>query len=701
MRRITSGTRVRRNGSLIEFQNSGTKNKKFRHKRIKMNYRLLLVFILIPYCKISFAQGNQAARYEIDAKRIGVNPLDKDALPRSREFIRLDSTYYVGYMFEGIYKSDKSGDYLGFKNAIPSLKKAFILLQKDYGKNLTIMFNSPQEYMQSMNRYVDFLQVSNTLRECYDNIEMADSVMWVLDNVARYNFPKDHLGVNTTRAWTYHRNRFFTSAKFPFLKNSVEENEKQAFGYCYFALAKIEDNRAKNDVWFGPTQAMADRMNVYHYLALLHCYNKNYDSSEYYYQRLAESGAVSWNNYGNMKLEIGELALSHEYLDRDKYRYNQKMLKEPFYYLPMLDVFSGQTKDAMNLCKEAITNSGSTPGFGWYNIALCRSYMYDGQIDSAEYAIKKAADFKEIHIGTTLTQSQYDFTINLLKLQLDERKIALTKFENKGWWYSPAALYNIAALKIQKMLMQYILINQMAANPERNRTVYDLFCGESTTTFDEAYYLIKDFSPSYFVKKYEDYQQTDRRKNVQKYFQLFTHQMQWVDGDDTKALDGYKQMSKEVLLDTANEKLFLARLYEGLSKGNDEEGDEKNADFYANALYQEYPQLLPFSGINVKMKLNTSGVDDANTQKVIKEIKNCKIDWVNEPDGNTIISYINFIKKGDKYEATVNVKSGSDKSVVSNEKMIFKDTEGAGKELALRLFDKSGAMVFEKREAGD
>src|ERR1700712_2404204 len=132
---------------------------------MKMNKSLLLIFLLTLASKFSFSQGNPTARYEIDAKRIGVNPLDKDALPRSREFIRLDSTYYVGYMFEGMYKCDKSSDYLGFKNSIPSLKKAFLLLQKDYGKNLKGIFDSPQAYMKSMNRYIDFLQISNTLKE--------------------------------------------------------------------------------------------------------------------------------------------------------------------------------------------------------------------------------------------------------------------------------------------------------------------------------------------------------------------------------------------------------------------------------------------------------------------------------------------------------------------------------------------------------
>ncbi len=52
---------------------------------------LTYIFLGLFLCKNLSAQNN-AKRYEIDAKRMGVNYYDKDALPRSREFIRLDST---------------------------------------------------------------------------------------------------------------------------------------------------------------------------------------------------------------------------------------------------------------------------------------------------------------------------------------------------------------------------------------------------------------------------------------------------------------------------------------------------------------------------------------------------------------------------------------------------------------------------------
>lgn len=660
--------------------------------------RLLAMAVALFYTIIlgsghAWAQQNAVARYEIDAKRQGVNPTDKDALPRSREFIRLDSTYYVGYMYEGMYKFDRSSDYLGYKNAISPLHKAFVLFEQDYRQNLLGLFQSPGQYMQYMNRYVDYLQLANTLKECYDNVEMPDSVMWVLNKVDAYKFPKDHLGVHTTKAWTYHRNRFYNKQKYSFLYNSVSENEAAAFRLCYHALHQIEENSPKNDLWFGLGQAEADKLSVYHYLALLHSYNKNYDSSEYYYQVMADAGSVSWNNYATLKHEQGEFAVAKEYFERDKYKYTQKMLKEPFYYIPALEVYGGRTKNAIALCKEAIANSGSTPGFGWYNIALARSYMYDGQVDSAELALDKAEDFKEIHIGTTLTQSQYEFTINLLKLQLLDKKMALTKFLNSGWWYSLSTLYRLATMGIEKILLEYVLINQLSANPERERTVYDLFSSESTVTFDDIFYIIKDVSPAFFIKKYSTEKNSDERQNIQRYFKLTTNQLQQQLGNNDEAYTGFKNLLNEVKLDTANEKLFLARLYEGLSKTGDKEGTASTQKFYINALLERYPQLIPFSGIDMSIALNIRGLRDDKVDEVLKQIKASNINWV-KSDEAMASATLAFEKRNQDYQVTYTLISANN-LVVSNNKMIFRQADRAGRELVQRLFGKGGNLVFD------
>src|SRR6476661_3054330 len=109
-----------------------------------INYIFLLTIMTL--CKNSFSQSN-AARYEIDTKRIGVNFYDKDALPRSREFIRLDSTYYVGWYYEGMYKYDRAADYPGYKNCIEPLKKSLLLFERN-NNNLEIIL-APGNFSQA------------------------------------------------------------------------------------------------------------------------------------------------------------------------------------------------------------------------------------------------------------------------------------------------------------------------------------------------------------------------------------------------------------------------------------------------------------------------------------------------------------------------------------------------------------------------
>lgn len=659
-----------------------------------MRVAILLYFSFFT-SHFSFAQGNAAARYEIDAKRVGVRFTDKDALPRSREFIRLDSTYYVGWMYEGIYKYDRSADYLGYKNAIPALQKALRLMDKDYSTTLKNMYSSIMFFAQNVSRYQDLFAICNALQACYDNIEMPDSVMALLDKIDSYHFRRDYFGVFYHRAWTYHRNRFYTSNEHPFLGNSIEENEKKAFEWCYKGFQFIDRNKEVNDQWFGPMQAQQDKQIIYHYMALLHCYNKNYDSSEYYYQKLREGGGISYNNYANMQHEVGKFENAIEYFTIDLNKNYLRMLREPYYYLPQLNIYGGRTKDAIKMSQDIIHEVGSTPGFGWYNISLGRGYLYDGQLDSCEEALNKAANFKELHIGTTLTQSQYEFSINLLKVQLLDKKIAKEKFVNKGWWYSPKSLYNIASLKIEKMLAEYVVINEMAFNPERNRLVYDLFCAEATTTYDEAWYLLKDFSPKYFKKKYETYQQKDTRANVQRYFQLFTAKFKWEDGSKDSAREDFDHILRTTVLDTSNEKLFVGRLYEGLCKAYKDDGRKSTYSLYRNNLYETFPQLIPFSGIKMKMMLKTSGADDETTKQVIKDVKDCDIEWVNNNDEYAPVANVTFNKRGNKYEAIISVRSGMNKPIVSNERIIFSKPEAVGQEIALRLFGKGGALVFE------
>jgi hypothetical protein len=412
-----------------------------RHKKPAFHFRRYVIIIYIfSLVNLTFAQKS-AARYEIDAKRAGLDVTGKEAMPRSKEFIRLDSTYYVGYLIEGLYKYDRSSDYLGYHLAVKPLAKALNLFEKDFSLNMKNLFSSTQYFVNNNQYFSDFYSIVSTLQYCYNNLEMPDSSMALIQRVESYQFQRDFFSTGADKAWLYHRNRFYTSEKFSFLKNSIAENEKMAFACCYEQIEKIYKNKSVNDYWYGPYQSTDDLMMVYHNLAIIHNYNKNYDSTAYYQQLLMQGGRLSWNNYANDQQELGNFDIATENYAKQEYYGRNFQLSEPHYYLPTMYIYAGKTKEAINLAQTKISQSGSTPGFGWYNIALSRAYLYDGQLDSANFYLDKAANYKELHIGTTLTQSQYDFTINLLRLQLIDKKSALIKFLNKGWWYSTDLVY--------------------------------------------------------------------------------------------------------------------------------------------------------------------------------------------------------------------------------------------------------------------
>lgn len=653
---------------------------------------------MFSFSSTSFAQINEAARYEIDAKRIGVSPYDKDALPRSREFIRLDSTYYVGYMYEGIYKFDRSCDYLGYKQAIIPLTKALHLFEKDFRLKLQNIFSSINYFNDNKMLYGDFYEISYALRQCYNSIEMPDSSMALLNNIDSYHFQRDFFSVGADRAWLYHRNRFFTSEQHPFLKNSIAENEAMAFSECYKQINYIHKNKDINDYWYGPYQSQGDLLTVYHNLAILHDYNQNYDSSIYYYNVLANGNRVSWSNFANMQHEIGDFSAAAQNYQKPQFR-SKFALNESFYYMPMLFVYGAKTKDAIAASQNKILESGSTPGFGWYSIALARGYLYDGQLDSCDFYLDKASNFKELHINTTLTQSQYDFTINLLRAQLIEKKKEQIKFLNRGWWYSPGDLFDIAQLKLEKMLLEYSLVNALANNPERTKIVYNLFCSETTVSFDESMCLLKDFCAPYFKQKYQDYTQNDKRQRINKYFRLFTAEFALEDGDEAtteKICDDLFHETiptsksygdAEDMIDVQYDRLYTYRLLETLAKVS----SAKKADDCMENCWGVYPQLIPFSGFQVKMNIIFDGLqNDPVVSDIVGDMKKSKIELTT--DANAPKAKISFYKKADTYKVVINVWDRNGKKVVENGELLFKQQKGVGKELVMRLFGKGGAV---------
>ena len=629
----------------------------------------IFFFILVLFCKISFSQNN-TARYEIDAKRIGVNFYDKDALPRSREFIRLDSTYYVGWYYEGMFKFDRAADYLGYKNCIEPLKKSLFLFERNYNNHLENVFK-PGHYGFAQ---TDIVQICNALYDSYSNVEEPDSAMWLLNRIQSWNIENDFMEYNIKAAWTIHRNRFYLH-KYSFLKNSVEGNEQLALNHLYTALAGGD-------------------ANAIFYLAIIHNYLLNIDSAALYYNILKQTGGFSYNNYAHFQNTLGNFSEAIEDFENEKYAFDKRLI-ESYYFLPTLFINSGKSKEAINETNGIISVMGSTPGFGWYNIALARSYLYNGQLDSCDKAINKAAQFKEVHIGTTLGQSQYDFAVNVIKLLLAKNKIQRIKFLNTGWWYSLSDLSEIGALTGEQFLLKFALVNELAGNPEREQVIYNIFTSENVIGFDEILSMMKNISPQYFETVYKQKEQTEKRKNIVRYMQLFYGEFSYEAGNYTDSKQTFENILQNTLLDTSHEKLFVARLYESLARSYAHDDEKDKAESMQYNFFKEYPQLIPFSGFSIKMHLTTSSLKTSMEQNIIKELKDCDINFTDETGYDIPGVYINFATLKNKFEVDYQVTDATGKTIVPAQKMYFKKEDGVGKELALRLFGVGGPVEFD------
>lgn len=659
-------------------------------KQIKHIVCIVLVLLLCSIDAVaqSRAQQKEAQRYEIDAKRIGVNMEGEDALPRSREFKRIDSSYYVGWLFEGAYKYSHAADYLGYKNASVPLEHALNSIERDYKKELGTRTADLMVYYPAYKYQIDYTIIAFYLMNCYSNMEEVQKTYDLLRRVIKWNFQRDYqMDAYNYLGWNIHRNRYYTSAKYPFLKNSINENERLANASLDSGLRRININKKLNSAIFQPGYEEMEKMAVYHYKSILYSYALKIDSASYYYNLMRKSPIFPHNNYATFRAICGDFREAEsEYEQAITQDAGDKRLKEWAYYTSIIDIYKGLPKTAAELMRGMIKANGSTPGFGWYNIALARAMHYDGQIAEAERYANKAAEFKELHIGTTLSQSHYDFSVQLLKLIDKDAMLERQKFENRNWWYNPNVLMGMAQLLGEKYLQQFLIINQFAQNPERDRVIYKLFSTESTVSWDEIWYLIRDFSTRFFLERFRKESQTDDRKYIHKYFELFVAKLEMKQGNFKEARTILNSIMRDPNTDGEYEKLFIARVYQAQAECAKELKDNTDYSRWVYLMYQMYPQLLPDAGLIMKMNLHSSGtVDDA----VVERLKNCNIAWTGA-GGNVAEAYVLFSRSGKQKRIEYYVLDAHGNYIVQRQGFNYKKPEDAGIELAYRLFNIGG-----------
>lgn len=645
---------------------------------------LICIFICLPI--FGFAQSKESRRFEIDAKRVGITYTSKEALPQGREFKRIDSTYYVGWMLEGTYKFDHAADYRGYDVAAQQLEKAMQLLQKDFYAQLQTRTTDVQTYVTIMKYHRDWDYMAFALMQCYSNMENPSKVWGLLQQCKKNDLQDElYMDIYNYLAWTVHRNRFYTSAKYPFLKNTIAENEQYANTLLDSCSQKIKRDAQVNKTIFN-LDYLAEKMpSVWHYKSILYSYQLKIESAAYYYDKLKSTKYFPENNYATFCAIQANFREAEHYYDISKMQDpGDKRMKESYYYLSIINAYKGNTKAGIQELKNLIKLSGSTPGFGWYNIALTRDLLYDGQIDIAKRYALRAEQFKEIHIGTTLGQSHYDFSISLMNLLIKIREIESIQFLQKDWWYSPAALKKMAQLTLEKYSLQFLIINQFATNPERDRVIYNLFSTESTVSFDEIWYLIDGFSVNYFLDKFQEELKAEKRENVKRYEKLFIAKLYMKKEKYAIAKTYLESIMQDPKLDIDYEKLFLARVATDLliCKNHLDKTSVTNAEKIS--CYKMYPQLIPFSTLIVPMRLH-SNENNETQQAIMQTLKSCSIQWVTDASEDALDVDVQFKVKARLPIIQYSVKYHNEFVVPPNE-FTYSTNDDACKNLCFYLF---------------
>ncbi len=578
------------------------------------------------------AQSKEALRYEIDAKRGNLHYISREALPRGREFKRIDSSYYVGWMFEGGYKYEHAADYLGYELAAQQLERARVLLEKDFKKHFSRTADI-MTYIQSMRYRRDWDFINYALTHCYSNTDNV-SALWKL---LRHNMSIDLQDEFLTEtfnmmAWTVHRNRFYTAAQYPFLKNSIDENVQYANRLLDSSAKKIKRDQVLLQNIFSINLEKEKMPGVWHYKSILYSYLLNMESAGYYYNQLKSTSYFPKNNYATFCMIQGKFAEAERYYkEAQQEEGGDKRMQESYYYASILNTFANNNKKSLQDLQSLLKANGSTPGFGWYQIALGRNQLYMGDLAAAGLSIEKANQFRELHIGTTLGQNHYEMSVEVLQLARVEKQLRLLHNADKYWWLKPKKLYRTLVLYLQRYVRKVHLINQLAANPERDQVMYKLFSSESTISFDEVNLLKKGFTKKYFIKKFKADIETDKRKGIIPYFRLLLGNTYLENKDHKNAAIQFASILSGNH-DVKREKLLLARAVEGLLLC-----EQFSDSFPEDSLWKQwcslYPQLIPFGEARPKLRLELKGDKDL-AQRIYKVLHRCRIDWVASPSGS-------------------------------------------------------------------
>ena len=656
-----------------------------------MLVRFLFLLMLITALN---ASAQNSVREKMNSERNG-SFLEDKTLEKARSFIRRDSTFYLGYLLEGAYLFFRANDELGFTKAITPLQKALDKIEYDYDPLLRIRTSNFGVYNENYRYHFDYGLITYFLSRCYQNVEQQDKAMEVLQHIRDRNFQVEvNMDSYNTMAWLFHRNRVYTSTRFSFLKNSVQENVASANRCLDSALQKIRNDFPMNNGLYDPKFLNRQFLSTIHYKAMIHDYLLDIDSANYYYDLLIQNDAYSSNNYAEFKLAMGEFEEAEMFFREaeDKEGSPEKTTKEYYYMRGTLATYRGHPEQADSMLTDILRKQGSTPGYGWHSIGLARAQHFEGLTAESQGHANKAARFQELHIGTTWGQEQYNLAVASLNYV---NKVQFKKeywFEHQEWyfWLNPVNWYRWVKYTLEIRHQKMVLASLVAENPEREQVIYSVFSPENLMSFDEVWSVIDGFGNEYFIDIYKKRLATDKRPLVKNYFRYFLGKLYLAEGNEKEAANYFNQILKDPNLTDPYQTLLTARVYEGLAMAS---GGEIQKE-YIKGLYLIYPQLLPFTDLTMSFQLTTNDQLSETEQNILTDLRDSRIDFTE--DENAPVVSLAFAKNGEALDINYNVKDGDQLLQQGSLRVEQNELESAGKLLAYRLFGVMKSTVGEK-----
>lgn len=628
------------------------------------------------------AQDKSSLRAEVDLARADIDYADKRGMELARDFIKKDSSYYVGHMYEGAYKYNRASDKKGFYLAIKPLKRALKQIVRDYKGKLALRTSDYFRYIDIYKFHRDYSMLVYMLDQCYENTDDAESAIKLCRSMTKYNMQLEiYCNPYTTLAWIYHRNRIYNTEKYPSLKNTIAENEAMAMKFLDSSTMKFYRDLPLNATFFPVPQLEQILMNTYHYKSILHDYNYRLDSAEYYFDYLLKQppAYAPYNNYAHLKMTGAELNLAYDFFDKStKQSHERKQTREQYYMLGILDVYRAEADKSIELLREIIKSQGSSPGFGWHNIALARCYLYQGQLDNCFKATKKADEFEEMYIGTTWLPEQYKSASAVVQYMAKSAEIKQIKFLNKNWWWTKD-LFRVLNLYIEEFFMEFNLATVFSHSHEREQVTYHIFSSENLITFDEVWFLLKDFNPEFFREKFIELEKKDKRPMVKKYFQFMEANFLLEDEQYADSKKLFNQILLDKTISPEFEKLLLARIHLALARIAEEEENPVDIDAHLYKVYELYPQLMPSDNVSPAFTLK---VNDA---ELGEELKKTQIFFSDTLGANTLQLDVKIAKTklGSTLHFTV---SNADNVILKEENLEVEANEVVVKKLSNAIF---------------